>query len=113
MVVHLLNSAMCPQEGTYRVSKITPEQARQIVQKAEVVKSYIGYPQTAEYMSSVLGIQVEVNRGETRFEDGDIAVVCKLKYRVANPADKGSTVDPDAFEWYVMFYESNRPEVIA
>ena len=102
----LMNSTMCPAEGTYVVEKITPEIAKQLVQKADKVESYIGYPQTAEYMSRVLGIAVPVNRGETVLHNGDTVIVCKLKYRVANPATKGEGVNEEDFEWWKMTYKA-------
>jgi hypothetical protein len=38
-------------------------------------------------------------------------LVCKLKYRVSNPADKGAEVPEDAFEWWVVEYHSFENEL--
>lgn len=77
-----------------------------MVNKFKEFKSYIGYPQTAEYMSKVLGVNVEVNREEMQLKDGDMMLVCKLKYRVKDPTTKGQEVSEDDFEWYLVSYSS-------
>ena len=104
MVVKLMNSAMMPAEGVYKLKKITPEEAKEVASKA-TVESYVGYPDTAKYMSEKLGIEVPVNRSEAILEDGDVMIICKLKYRVQNPQEKGKfTPNDDDFEWYICYY---------
>lgn len=112
-MIKLLNSAMMPQEGIYKAQKITPEQARRVFEhfsKSGWV-SYVGYPQTAEYMSKVLGVEVPVNRAQATLDNDDIILVCKLKYRLSNPADKGAEVPENAFEWWVVEYHSFENEL--
>ena len=104
----LMNSAVITKSGTYVAIEITPDEARDIVRKSQElgreIISYVGYEQTAEYMSKTLGIDVPLNRGQVDLQKGDIMLVCKLKYRVANPATKGAPVSEDDFEWMKVVY---------
>jgi hypothetical protein len=47
-----------------------------------------------------------LNRGETVLADGDEILVCKLRYRLKNPADKGKEVSKDDFEWWHVIYRA-------
>jgi len=107
-MVKLMNSAMMPVPGTYTARKISPEEAREIVKRyGEKVESFVGYPETARYMSIVLGVDVPVNRAETTLESGDEIIVCKLKYRLKNPAEKGNFVpSDDDYEWWHVMYRA-------
>ncbi len=104
----LMNSAVITKSGTYVAREITPDEARDIVRKSQElgreIISYVGYEQTAEYMSKTLGIDVPLNRGQVDLQKVDIMLVCKLKYRVANPATKGAPVSEDDFEWMEVMY---------
>ena len=105
-MLKLMNSAMMPAPGVYVAKKITPEQAKEIIDRHNgIFESYIGYPDTARYMSQILGIDVPVNRGETVLADEDEILVCKLKYRVAKPSDKGKfTPSDEDYEWFWVKY---------
>jgi hypothetical protein len=105
-MLKLMNSAMMPVPGVYRVQKISPEQAREILKKHNnTFESYIGYEDTARFMSQILGVDVPVNRAETVLTDGDEILVCKLRYRLKNPADKGNfTPSDDDYEWFWVKY---------
>lgn len=106
----LMNSAMMPFEGAWRLEKITPEMAKEISQRADVIQSFIGYESTAKYMSNVLGVEVPINRSVVTKEDFQdaIAIICKLKYRVKNPKEKGKfTLSNEDFEWYLLTYEGS------
>lgn len=105
--VVLMNSAVITKSGTYVAREITPDEAREMVRKSQElgeIISYVGYEQTAEYMSKTLGIDVPLNRGQVDLQKGDIMIVCKLKYRVANPATKGAPVNEEDFEWMEVMY---------
>lgn len=106
-MLKLMNSAMMPVPGNYIARRITPDEAKKIFfeHASSGWQSYVGYAQTAQVMSSVLGVDIPVNRGETLFENGDIAIVCKLAYRVSDPANKGAEVPEDAFEWWYIEYK--------
>lgn len=104
----LMNSAVIVNDGVYEAKKITEEEAKSIVSEALHTKahmlSYVGYEQTALHMAKVLGVDVPLNRSETQYEDGDYILVCKLKYRLKNPNEKGQPVDPEDFEWMLVQY---------
>ncbi|MEM4668906.1 MAG: DUF1874 domain-containing protein [Thermofilum sp.] len=104
-MIVLLNSAVITAPGTYRARKITPHEVKEIINGSSY-ESYIGYQETAEYMSRVLGVEVAVNRAQYTPKPGDIMIVCRLKNRVANPALKGTLMPGDEdFEWLMVVYE--------
>ena len=95
----LINSAMIPNEGTFRYEKTTQSWAIGWLQKNKFT-SYIGYPQNAEYLEAISGVSVEVSRMLCTMEVGDVALVMKLTYRTDKP--KGSPVDPSDFEFGIL-----------
>ena len=104
-MLYLMNSTVMPVEGVYVCKKLKEDEvAKVFVKEAEKGwKSYVGYPQTAMYMAEKLGVDIEVNREQiTELKDGDTMLVCKLKYRVSDPATKGEEVDTNMFEWYLV-----------
>lgn len=105
-MLKLMNSAMMPQEGVYIAKKISVDDAREIFRRhCAVFESYIGYPETAQFLSEIFGVSVPVSRAETKLEDGDEIIVCKLKYRLSDPNQKGRIAPTrDDFEfWYVQY----------
>lgn len=106
-MIVLMNSAMMPVPGTYRARKATVEEVRELLQKHNFTfRSYVGYPDTAAYMTRTLGVEVPVCRDQTTLEAGDIMVVCKLKYRLQNPSSKGTFVPSEEdYEWWIVEYE--------
>jgi hypothetical protein len=108
----LMNSTMMPQEGFYRCEKISPEEARNLFQQFQgKVESYIGYPDTAQYMEQVLRATVPLSRATTTFEKGDKALVCKLAYRLTDPNNKGKNCPKEQdYEWYVITYYGDREQ---
>lgn len=108
-MVKLTNSAVMPQHGVYRARQITKEEFVSLVQRAHAegtLESYIGYPQNVELIRKWAGVDVALNRAETRLEDGDVMLVMKLRYRVADPSAKGAPVGEDDFEFYVVEYST-------
>jgi len=94
----LINAAMVPNPGTFRYRQISADAAAQwlAVYGADAT-SYVGYPQTAEHLESLWpGLHVALNRAKTTMVAGDEALVCKLAYRVQDPASKGQ---PQAEDW--------------
>jgi len=49
----------------------------------------IGYPDTVKIIESISGVNVGLNRGKFSMEEGDTAIIIKLKYRVPDPSQKG------------------------
>lgn len=103
----LMNSAMMPSEGTYVARKITEEEAKEVVLEhfTRPIESFVGYAETASYMAETLGVGVPVNRGQAELEDEDVILVCKLAYRIQDPAQKGN-LKPESkdYEWWVIHY---------
>lgn len=100
----LMNSAMMPQPGRYQIDQVEPEMFATLLRECEFV-SYIGYEQTAGFLSQLIGRQVTVNRCQTILNDGDILFICKLKYRLPDPSQKGSQINPENFEFFIATYE--------
>jgi hypothetical protein len=106
-MIILMNSAMIPCEGKYEAKRVDISDVVELMKKYDLseIKSYVGYVETAQYMSKVLGIEVAVSREQTSLKNGDVMVVCKLKYRLQNPAVKGSFVPTDEdYEWWIIKY---------
>jgi len=103
----LMNSAMCPQEGTYKVKRIDEKEAKNIFNtfKTRGWTSYVGYESTAKYMEKVLGEYIPVNRDTAKLEPKDVILVCKLPYRVNPKYKKNSNPDEQDFEWWLMQYD--------
>ena len=101
----LLNSAMMPQAGTYEMKKIPFEEFKKIISDKNVkIDSYIGYPQNVQLIKDWTGREIELNRKQAEVFDGDEMLVMKLKYRVANPSEKGKEVDESDFEFFRIKY---------
>ena len=107
----LLNSAMMPDEGLYILRRVSREFFAELVADAHRrgdLKSYIGYPETAQHVQSISGVPIQVNRAATQLPDQALIAVCKLKYRVADPAMKGQLQpNEDDYEYYVATYDRN------
>ena len=101
----LLNSAMMPQAGTYEMKEISFEEFKKIISDKSIeIDSYIGYPQNIQLIKNWTGREIELNRSQTKLEDGDEMLVMKLKYRVVNPSEKGKEVNEDDFEFFRIKY---------
>ena len=104
----LLNSAMMPAPGTYRLRELTRDEWVQAIQTAaqeESIQSYIGYPDTARHVQEITGLPIEVNRAEVTLDKAATLFIVKLRYRVADPAQKGQFAPSDAdYVYYVAQY---------
>ncbi len=70
----LLNSAVMPEQGVYRLTRINAEHFATLVRLAHEsgeLASYTGYEQTAEFISRLAGVPIEVCRDSTPVNDGD------------------------------------------
>ena len=85
-MMHLMNSAMMPIDGHYAKRTLTAQEFVQMFRGPW--KSYIGYPDTANFLSELTGTKIPVSRAETNLESGDHMLVARLKYRAGNPATK-------------------------
>lgn len=70
-------------EGTYRLRKITEDEATEVVNlyDSNEIVSYIGHESTAQIMSELLGINVAVNRAEYTHAKTDVCLCFKLNTR--------------------------------
>lgn len=89
---YILNSAVLTAQGTFRYTHVSREAAREWFAAGPVV-STIGYAETAEALSELLGCPVEVNRVTIQMERGDAALVFRLALPPGSPRidpkDKG------------------------
>lgn len=110
-MVKLMNSAMMPSpQFLYRPRLLSRDEFALLVRAAHErgeLESYIGYEATADHIAKVSGIAVPLSRAETRVRAGDVMLVCKLRYRLANPGEKASAAaqaairDEDYEYWLV------------
>ena len=107
--VKLVNSAMMPSEGTYKLRRITKNLFIRILRRASergIVDSTIGYPNVIDLLFKWTGISFPVSREQTTLEDGDIMLITKLKYRVQDPSTKGKYVpSEDDYEFFIATYK--------
>jgi len=111
---HLLNSSIMPEPGVYELHMLNEHEFAVWVKVADKygrLKSYIGYPQTAKHIQKLSGIKVAVSREPVvGLADGDVLLICKLKYRIKDPATKGSKVDETEFEYMIAYYTHEKGE---
>ena len=108
-MVKLMNSAMMPQAGRYECEVISVEDFVSTLQAYKFV-SYIGYEATARHIESIAGVAVTVSRAETQFQNGDVALVCRLNFRLADPkrkADRNYVPAPEDYEYLRVMYYAN------
>jgi len=108
MTTRLMNSAMMPAEGVYTLKELGMREFADKVSQADAfgeLKSYIGYPQTADMIAAMSGVPIDVCRDETSIDDGDVLLIARLAYRVADPKTKGQPV-PEHFKFYSAEYRS-------
>ena len=108
-VTILLNSAMMPDEGLYILRRVSREFFAELVADAHRrgnLRSYIGYPETAQHIERIARVPIPVNRAATQLPDQCLIAICKLKYRVADPGAKGK-LQPgeDDYEYFVATYD--------
>ena len=78
--LYILNAPILTAEGSYRLKKISVNEARKLLNKYDFI-SAIGHQSTAEIISEILGIEIPFNRISIQMNRGDIAIVFKLKAR--------------------------------
>lgn len=86
----LLNSAMMPAVGTYRLRRVG--QAEFVDAMKEGFISFIGYPETCAFLERISGLPVPESRVQTSVENGDRLLICRLRYRMQNPGDKSKNI---------------------
>ncbi|SDK93288.1 YddF family protein [Natronincola ferrireducens] len=80
MPIALFNGTVATTNGIYQISNITIEEAKALIQEHSYI-SAIGHEATAQAMSDLLGVGVEMNRIQFFQEVGQKAIVLKLNVR--------------------------------
>jgi hypothetical protein len=104
MAKYILNSAVLTSFGLFFYTAITPEEAREWYGDGAEVVSTVGYAETAEALSQLLGRPVSVNRTTITMQEGDEALVFRLVLPAGSPRidpkDKGTiTSHVNAGHW--------------
>lgn len=101
-MLKLMNTAMMPISGEYILTKITQNDFVFYLKNARIFESYIGYDTTAEFINRISGVTVTLNREQTTLKNGDEMLICKLKYRLPDPNQKGKYIPTN--EDYEFFF---------
>jgi len=107
----LLNSAVMPQPGTYTLERLTAQQFAAEVQAAAAAPelvSHIGYNQPAAHIFGLTRVDPPIDRSPCFPHDGDVLLICRLPYRVADPATKGQP-QPQDWEYLRAKYQAPEP----
>lgn len=108
MRTKLMNSAMMPKPGTYRLTKCDRQIFIRLLQAAYQkgnLDNFIGYPQNLKLIKKWSGVILNPCREQTSLEPGDKMLIMKLKYRLNDPALKGREMSEDDFEFFQCIYE--------
>jgi len=90
---------------------ITPNEAKEIIRRAEKIESYIGHDATAKLLSTLLEREIQVNRGMYTPENYDLAIIVRLKKRLEKPEDV-KTVTLNDIEFLLVRYYTNVEVVV-
>lgn len=78
--VALLNTSIATSDGDYTLETIDLEEAQALVAGGDFI-SAVGHESTAKVMTTLLGVEVPVNRIQFAQEVGQVALVFKLDGR--------------------------------
>ncbi len=109
MKVHLLNTAVMPQAGTYSLRKYEKEtwkaELKAAINDGVDFQQYIGYPSTLTFVEHLIGKSLgEANWDKTELKDGDFIFVIRLDYRVLPYERKEDDPDIRDFEFFIGRY---------
>lgn len=108
-MVKLANSAVMTADGVYKHCTISRDEFARLVREAAdrgVLESYVGYPDTANHIRAVTGVEVPLSRKPMDLRPGDTILVCRLGYRVMDPGSKGQfKPSDDDFVYSVVYYD--------
>lgn len=110
---HLLNSPVMATEGHYCLRRVSAQRFAHEL-RAGPFKSYVGYAETARILSELADVKVPVSRAQTVLQDGDVMLIARLKYRVAEPGAKRQGSAPwepktiDDFEFFIASYSEGK-----
>ncbi len=96
MKLALLNTSILTTAGEYHLTDITLDEARNLVKKhRDNLNSAIGHASTAEIMTTLLGVEIPMNRQMFLQEVGQRALVFKLNGR---PEEEGKILTVEDIE---------------
>lgn len=107
-MLKLVNSAMMPVAGMYRMTMLTESEFAERLRAAQF-ESFIGYETTATHVQQIAGVHVPVSRAETTLRSGDTMLVCRLNFRLANPkmkADRNYVPQRSDYEYCAVEYSA-------
>lgn len=90
----VLNTSIVTEDGTYALSTVSLDEARNLVADADALDSAVGHDATAAVLTELLGVDVPVNRQQFRQAPGQQALVLKMHGRPA----EGVILDRAAME---------------
>ena len=77
MKLGILNTSILTTTGTFQLEDITLQEAQKVVKESEIL-SAVGHQSTAEILTTLLGVQIPMNRIMFEQEQGQKALVFKL-----------------------------------
>ncbi len=111
-MIYLLNSAvMTTPDLTYRPRAISEDEFVSRYLQAvyeQRLRSYIGYPATAQHIEKVSGVRPNVTRDPMpTLKAGDTLLICKLHYRLPDPRAKSDArfqqgLKGDDYEYWLV-----------
>ena len=93
MKIAILNTSILTNTGMYELQDIPLEQAQLIVQNNEIL-SAVGHQSTADILTTLLGVEIPMNRIQFSQEVGQKAIVFKLNGR----PEEGKILSADEIE---------------
>lgn len=87
---YILNSAVITSPGTYEYCLMSIEDAKKWLVDNPMCESAIGYPETAQALQLITGIEIPVNRKQIIMQVGDEALVFRLTKRLDDAKLKGN-----------------------
>ncbi len=88
-MLHLLNSLVMPSaDFIYIPRQVSENEAFRLFHAVGKWKSYIGYTNAARVAASVLQTRIPISHDKTIVKKGDVLLVLRLKYRVADANNK-------------------------
>ena len=79
--VAVLNSSIVTANGIFSRRTISVQRAKDLVEEDFI--SYVGHPATCEILSTLLGVEIPMNRGQFSQRVGQKALIFKLNGRPA------------------------------
>lgn len=78
----ILNTSVLTADGSYTRETITVEEAQNLVHQAAEIDSAVGHESTAQALTSLLGIEIQVHRQQFAQKAGQQALVFQTLKRV-------------------------------